>query len=153
MLRGLFFGNVILAYGIWITFNLIFNLIFKRDFQPDFRLISGFIRDAIPCIHLITERCVVDLISKHRSMLVKKTQLSPQLKTPLRPRPHVYVFIAFPYCFRYHYHSGAIVFYSLEDGEQYKNARKTYTCGRGLRISVFGYQIKNAPPPPMVYVI
>ena len=140
MLRGLFFGNVILAYGIWITFNLIFNLIFKRDFQPDFRLISGFIRDAIPCIHLITERCVVDLISKHRSMLVKKTQLSPQLKTPLRPRPHVYVFIA-------------IVFYSLEDGEQYKNARKTYTCGRGLRISVFGYQIKNAPPPPMVYVI
>ena len=26
----------------------------------------------------------------------------------------------------------SIVFYSLEDGEQYKNARKTYTCGRGL---------------------
>ena len=26
----------------------------------------------------------------------------------------------------------AIVFYSLEDGEQYKNARKTYTCGWGL---------------------
>ena len=28
--------------------------------------------------------------------------------------------------------NGAIVFYSLEDTEQYKNARKTYTCGWGL---------------------
>ena len=33
--------------------------------------------------------------------------------------------------------NGAIVFYSLEDGEQYKNARKTYTCGRGLREPVY----------------
>ena len=32
--------------------------------------------------------------------------------------------------------NGAIVFYSLEDGEQYKNDRKTYTCERGLSRSI-----------------
>ena len=51
-----------------------------------------------------------------------------EVEVKLRPRPHVYVFILFqvmgPLCSTP----------GLEDTEQYKNARKTYTCGWGLNL-------------------
>ena len=45
----------------------------------------------------------------------------------VRPRPHVYVFIALSYCFRPLFSTPLRMENNIS-----KNARKTYTCGRGL---------------------